>query len=109
MRPADGLRARGWRLRVTVEGPARRTDPAAVVLVHGAGGGLARKVVSLDRDGNGRTTVGFSSRSVTRATLTLANASTRFRCWQEQETYSCQGVPRDDGRQFTYRLRLLAP
>lgn len=104
--PGDTLRSRAWRLRVVVDGPAGRTAPAAFLVVHRGGGRLARLPVRLDADGAGRRVVKFSARSVGRATLTLANASTRFRCWQQQETYSCQGTPRDDDRRFSYRLRV---
>jgi hypothetical protein len=103
--PGDGLRARNWRLRVPVDGPAGRTDPTAFLVVHRPDGRLDRMPVRLDGDGEGRRVVRFNTRSVRRATLTLANASTRFRCWQQQETYSCQGVPRDDDRGFSYRLK----
>jgi hypothetical protein len=103
--PGDGLRARSWRLRVVVDGPPGRTSPAAFLLVHRTDGGLDRMPLRLDSDGEGRRVIRFGGRSVERATLTLANASTRFRCWQQQETYSCQGTPRDDDRRFGYRFR----
>lgn len=105
-RPADTLRSRTWTLRVRVDGPRRRTMPAAYVVVHKKSGKIARKPLRLDRDGDGTRTFRFTRRSVTRATVTLVNASTRFNCWEQQTTYSCQGVPKHDDRRFGYTLRV---
>ncbi len=98
------VRGRPWQLRLRIDGPSS-TSAAAYVLVHKASGKVKRKAVSLDRDGDGAILVPFGSPSVKRVTLTLANASTNFSCWQQQLTYSCQGRPRDDNRTFAYRAR----
>jgi len=104
VRPADTLRDRSWALRVKVDGPRRRTTPAAYVLVHKKSGKVVRKPLPLDRDGDGTSTFRFNRRSVTKATVTLVNASTRFNCWEQQTTYSCQGVPKQDDRRFAYTV-----
>ena len=44
----------------------------------------------------------FSSRKVTKVTITLVNASTRFRCFR-QTSWSCSGNPKDDGAGFTLK------
>lgn len=102
LRPDDTLRSRAWRVRVSVNGPGRRTSPTAYVIVHRRGGGLERAAIRLDLDGEGDRTLRFSTRSVRKVTVTLANASTRSRCWQQQLTYACQGIPRDDGLRFAW-------
>ena len=55
-------------------------------------------------DGKGRASlkVDFTSRRVTKVTITLVNASTRFRCFR-QTSWSCSGNPKDDGAGFTLR------
>ena len=106
VKPADDLTGRRWTLRLRVDGPARGSSPAAYVLVHKAGGKVARKAVVLDRGGEGQKVFRFESRSVRKATVVLANASTRSDCWEQDTTYSCQGLPRDDGKRFSYALRV---
>jgi hypothetical protein len=103
VRPASPLRARGWRLRLTVAGPS--AGAVANAIVHRASGALRRKPIELDADGRGELIVPFGSSRVQRVTLTLANASTRFDCWRQELVYSCQGRPRDDNRRFTYTAR----
>lgn len=105
LRPGDTLRKRAWRVRVTVDGPRARTSPAAFVIVHRKNGRLARLPIALDRAGDGRRVFRFSDRSVKKLTVTLSNASTRSDCWEEELTYSCQGVPQDDGKRFTWRAK----
>lgn len=105
VRPGDTLSGGGWRARVSIDGPLRRTSPTARVLIHRRGGTLVRKVVTLDAAGDGSTSFDFGSGEVSRATITLANASTRYDCW-ERTTYACQGVARDDGRTYRYRVQV---
>lgn len=107
VRPDDTLNGRSWMLRVTVDGPRREVRPAAYVLVHKRSGKIARKAVPLDRDGDGRITFRFNAGSVSQATVTLANASARFNCWEQETTYSCQGRPKDDDKRFGYALKVL--
>jgi hypothetical protein len=106
LRPHDDARDRSWSARVSVDGPRRATAPAAQVLVHRPDGKVVAKRVGLNRRGNGTTTFAFGARTATRATLTLANASTRYDCWQEDWTWACQGTPKDDGKRFTYTVEL---
>ena len=105
VRPGDALTSPGWRLRVTVDGPGHRSSPAAYVIVHRQDGKVARRSFDLDRDGNGRDAFRFSSRSVDRVTVTLANASRRYDCWEKDLTYACQGIPKDQQRRFAWTVR----
>lgn len=106
VRPGDKLKDRSWAIRVSVDGPRRRTGPGAFVIVHKAGGAVVRKPIGLDRNGAGATTFRFDTASVKKATVTLANGSTRFNCWEQTTTYSCQGDPRDDAKQYAYTLKV---
>ena len=105
LKPGDTLRRKSWRVRVRVEGPARRTSPTAFVIVHKKSGKLERKAIELDREGDGARVFRFSNRSVSKLTVTLANASTRFDCWKQQLVYTCQGSPKDDGKRFAWKAR----
>ena len=91
-----------------VDGPAGSTSPVATVRVFKESGRIKAKPVDLDSAGRGTREIAFSSRAVRRITLTLGNASTRYDCWHQELTYSCQGRARDDGGRFTYRARLVA-
>ena len=46
----------------------------------------------------------FSAKKVRSVTLTVANASTRYRCF-EQNVYSCQGTPRDDASSYAWSVK----
>ena len=99
LRPDPGLRAS--RLRLRVDGPAAATDPRAKVRVHLANGRTRARTVRLDRDGRGGLAAAFRPGTVTRVTLTLANASGRYACWQGT-TLACQGRARDNGGVFRF-------
>ena len=103
IRPGDGMRAKAWRVRVRIDGPARTTSPAAHVIVHLRNGNVEQRAIGLDRNGDGQAVLRFSKRTVKRATVTLANASRRYNCWQQRLTYSCQGIPKDERQRFSWR------
>ncbi len=71
----------------------------------GKRGGPGCAALSAVTRGHGKVAVQFSSRKVKGVTITLANASTRYRCWK-QTYYSCQGKPRDQGTK--YQLEVIA-
>jgi hypothetical protein len=107
VRPAAGLKDKRWRLRVVVDGPSGKTQPAAYVVSstrHGIGGTPVR----LDDTGRGRTTVGFSARRVSWAKVVLVNASTRFSCWH-RTLWSCQGRARDNNEPFEVAVTAVRP
>ena len=82
---------------------ARREEEAVAV----ATGPPGRELCSqLDRDGDGKKVLRFSKRSVKKATVTFANASRRYHCWQQKLTYSCQGTPKDQGKRFAWKVRV---
>ena len=62
----------------------------------------------LNSNGVGNLTVGFGS-SVSRADVTLVNASTKYSCWTNNFQYSCQGDPTQDGRGFDITATAIAP
>ena len=92
-------RSRGsaWRLRVKVTGPRR--SAGAFVVVQLRDGSLRRHPVTLSDRGRGTVSVGFAGGRVRRVLVTVANASTRYRC-RQGTTLSCRGVARDDHRAF---------
>ena len=107
--PRRSLAERRWRLRVSVDGPARRTSPTAAVVWHRRSGEVKRMLVQLDRRGNGQRVVPFNRRQTRRVYVVVANASTRFRCGGEYVVgYSCGGTPRDDSRRFEVSMRVVS-
>lgn len=101
VRPDPAMRGELWQLRVAIDGPGSKAHPAAHLVVRREDGRLVHQAVRLNTGGKGIATVPFSSRRVTSVTITLANVSTRFRCWAKPGTpYSCQGNPRDQRESF---------
>ena len=94
VRPGAGVTTRAWQLRVTVDGPAGRTSPAAYLVLRRKHG-ITTRAIPLNGQGKGHVRVPFGSRTVRSATVTLVNASTRFSCWH-RTTWSCQGKARDN-------------
>jgi hypothetical protein len=103
--PGADLTGRSWKLKVDVNGPDAGKAPVAVVLVKRTHHPMTRTVIHLDGKGNGSTTVPFSTRTTQSVTVTLANASTAFRC-NRGTTFSCRGVPK--AKRPAYQLRLKA-
>lgn len=104
VRPAKGLSSKRWMLGIKVDAPGKSSSPQAVVTVQKKKGKIDRRTISLSKKGKGKAKVGFSSRKVISVTVTLVNASTRFRCYKAaasaDPSYSCQGIPRDDNGVF---------
>jgi hypothetical protein len=103
--PGKGLGAKKWKLAVSVTGPDKRTSPAAVVVVHLVNGKRQVKLVKLNRGGDGRKTVAFSSKRVGAVTVTLVNASTRYQC-NRRTVLACGGRPLDDRSRFSVTGRV---
>lgn len=106
LRPARGLTGDRWRARIQVNAPGSRTSPVAFLLVHKPGGAVVQRRIPLNRKGFGRVQIPFDSQSVSRAVVTLANVSTRYRC-RRGSNFSCQGAPIDQGRRFQLTARVL--
>jgi hypothetical protein len=94
-------------LRIRVDGPAGKTAPEASVVLVKKSGGVAVRVVRLNRDGDGRVTVTFGS-TVAKAIVIVTNASTRFvNCYSDPSyEFSCGGFPVDDNESFAFRAAL---
>ena len=88
-----------------VAGPAKRTSPAAVVVVYLTSGKRQTKLVKLNRGGDGRKTVSFDNRKVGAVSVTLVNASTRYRCGSKT-LLACGGKPLDDRARFAVTGRV---
>ncbi|HEX6148286.1 MXAN_6640 family putative metalloprotease [Nocardioides sp.] len=105
--PEKSLGKRKFKLRVRIDGPARRTDPMATVVWQQRSGKITKLPVRLNKRGKGSKVVPFNRRQTRRVWLVLSNASTRFDCRGNDVTYSCSGTPRDDNRAFRLRLRVV--
>lgn len=105
--PKKELTRKKFKLRVTVDGPRRRTSPMAAVVWQKNSGKLERMLVRLDRNGNGSRTVPFNRKQTQRIYVVAVNASTRFDCGEGDLTYSCKGTPRDDGVAFKLAFKVV--
>ncbi len=99
LRPGRALRGEGRRLRVAIDAPDAASSPAAYVVISRTDGRLQGRVVPLDAAGRGLARIGFDPRTTRWVTVTLANASTRYRCGRAT-LLACQGISRDDRRRF---------
>lgn len=104
--PGKKLRAKNWRLRVSLVMPKRWKGSAAVVTVLPRQGAPRRTVVKLKKNGKKAQRFQFSSRSVKYVEVTLVNASDHLRC-DRGTRFSCRGAPRFDGAKATVRARAL--
>ena len=99
------LDGKKWKLAVSVNGPVKRTSPAAVVVVHLKNGKRQVKLVKLNRNGDGHLKVTFNSKRVAIVSVTLVNASTRYKC-NKGTTLACRGKSLDDKLRFTVTGRV---
>ncbi|MGZ4445484.1 MAG: MXAN_6640 family putative metalloprotease [Nocardioides sp.] len=103
--PGPSLKGTRWAARFTVDAPGHRTSPTVVLLVRKTNGRLVRQTMHLSDGGFGKVKLGFSHASVRSVTVTLANVSTRFKCWRRPATaYSCSGKPLDNNRSFSLKV-----
>ncbi|GAA1139513.1 MXAN_6640 family putative metalloprotease [Nocardioides aquiterrae] len=100
--PGSGLSSRAWKLKVTVDLPAKSTGTTAVVTVAKRSGAPQVLVVPLDASGGGSKKVVFGSAGVSYVEVTLVNAGTSYTCWNGGP-YSCMGTSNDDGRKLYVR------
>ncbi len=105
--PEANLDRRRFKLRITIDGPASETAPAAAIVRQQRSGGFERLSLRLNRSGAGSAVVPFNRRQTTHVWLVVSNASTRFDCRGGDFTYSCSGTPRDDNRKFKVTLKVI--
>ena len=98
--PTTTLKGR-WKLRLVVNGPRSVEGTAAYAQVLRTNGKLVRKPIAIGAAGHGATRVAFNRAEVSRVTLTLANAGTRYTCWQGTDL-SCQGVSKNNHNTFRW-------
>lgn len=103
LKPAATM-TNGWRLRINVDLPPRKTGAEAVVLVRRKDRTSFVRRISLNRSGRGGTAVTMDDREIAWVNVSLVNASTRFQCWRGTN-YSCLGRSRDDQGTFTVSAR----
>jgi hypothetical protein len=98
----DGRRAH---LTVQYDGPRIGYGPEGRLIVFSKSGTITVRRYALNRLGDGSLRVAFGRGHIRRVVLVESNASIRFSCWNGTQ-YSCQGVPRDDGRVYSFRARI---
>lgn len=98
----DGARAH---LTVQFDGPRNGYGPEGRLIVVSTSGSITVKRFALNRLGDGSLRVAFGRGHISKVVLVQSNASIRFTCWNGTQ-YSCQGVPRDDGRVYSFRARI---
>lgn len=105
--PRSNLDERRFKLRVRIDGPARKTAPMVTLVLQRRSGMLVDLPVRLNRRGQGSEVVPFNRRQTQRVWVVVSNASTRFDCRGNDVTYSCSGTPRDQNRRFHVGLRVI--
>lgn len=106
--PDATLTNKKWKVRIRVDGPNRASGPGAYLLLRQPGGKLFGKAIRLNKKGNGSITVTFSTKTVANLTVTMANTSTRMKCWQTT-TFACQGIAKHDNSGFTLTAKAFRP
>lgn len=92
----SGLKARDWKLRLTLDLSPRYRGGMVMLTTATRGGAITTQRVGLDRQGRAVKRIPFSGTRVAWVEVTLVNASGRFRCFRSNGFYSCYGVPKDD-------------
>lgn len=105
IKAAKSLRS-ARRLKIVIDGPQRATSPVVVAYTYFKSGKITKKTIKLTKSGAGSTKVTFNRTKVTKVTLTLVNASTRFVC-KQGSTFSCGGVARDEPEKFVFTVLVL--
>ncbi|WP_121258141.1 MXAN_6640 family putative metalloprotease [Nocardioides ferulae] len=106
VKTGKGLKGKRWKLRVRLNGPARGGSPAAYVTVKPRKGKARHTLVKLNRKGDGAAAVAVRSGRTKHVTVTLVNASTRYRC-KRGTTFACAGKPLDQKKPFKLRLNIV--
>jgi hypothetical protein len=101
--PGDGVNSAD-QLRVKTNGPEATSGPRIKVIVFDILGNPTVYSLNLDTNGNGTLTVPFGDTSS--VVLVMTNASTDNQCFKFEYTTSCQGIPQDDDKPFTYSATL---
>ncbi len=104
--PGKGTSGKKWKLSLKVSGPAKKTSPAAVVVLRLLNGKLQTKSVKLNSSGDGHIKVSFNRKRVGAVTVSLVNASTRYTC-NKRTLLACAGKPLDDRAPFSVLGRVV--
>jgi hypothetical protein len=103
-KPGRGIGRRA-RLELTFDLPSRlRGSEAGVLVFRRSGRLLSSRAVRLNGAGDATVRLPFGRRTIGRVEVVLVNASGRYACWQ-LTSFSCQGIPRDDGLPYRIRAR----
>lgn len=103
--PDKTLKGRKWQVRIKINGPSRSASPAAYLTIEKLGG-IVRRPVPLTRGGSGRAKIDFHKSAVRKVTITVVNASTRYRC-RAGQPFACSGSPKDQDRTFRIKTTVI--
>lgn len=106
--PDATMKHKKWKVRIRIDGPNRAAGPGAYLLLRQPGGKLFGKAIKLNKLGDGSMVVTFSTRTVANLTVTMANTSTKMKCWQST-TFACQGIAKQDDKPFTLTATAFRP
>ncbi len=96
------------KLKLTVDMAYKFKGSRAAVTVVPKSGKTKVYEIKLNKKGDGTKRVSFSSKKIKRVEVTLANASARTNCYQDDNSpYSCSGIPKDDGLKQKLSARVL--
>lgn len=101
--PRAGTSGKRWLLRLKVSAPS--SNARAYALLHLRNGKVIEQPVTIGGRGKGRRDLRFGHKAVRKVTLTLTNASMRYRCFTGGQ-FACSGTSKDDRRTFAFRAVL---
>ncbi|HSV37536.1 MAG TPA: MXAN_6640 family putative metalloprotease [Nocardioidaceae bacterium] len=109
MTPQSSLSGKAWKLRVTVNNPAKMTSPFASLVLYKKSGKIQVVPITLNRKGNGVKTVPFGRGSVKYVELTMSNASNRFKgCYPVNlSNITCGGKAIDDKLLYAFKAEVV--
>ncbi len=107
--PEAGMTDPTWQLKVSVNMPDKVKGSAAIVTAYTEDGFAIITPVTLNTSGGGSATVDFNDTDIKHVEVTLVNASTRFKCWVNNNSpISCLGSAKDDSNTFTGKFTATA-
>jgi hypothetical protein len=106
--PAKALKSRRAKLRIALKMAPARQGSAAVASVKLKSGKVRTISIRIRKSGRATKAVPFSARKVKNVELTLANAGTKYRCFNGG-SYSCQGTSKNDNVSEFFRAAVVVP
>lgn len=106
VRPGADLTNKKWRLKIGIRGPGRASSPAARLVIHKTNGKVKIRKIALNKRGRAQTLTPFSTSKVAAVTVSISNASTRYRCGKSTD-FACAGKSLDDRKKFKITAKVV--